>query len=1043
MAMAGSMGRGKRRWTAACGTLLAFALALAPPLSQAQDAPAMVGLAEAPVRTIALDQLMPASLVPAANPLFGKRVLFVVEDGFGRPGRETLMRTFVDTLTRAGMPAEQVMVEFLDLTRFRQPAQRQAMRSLLLQRYGAMQIDLVVALQQPALDYVLTELAPVAARTPVLVANAETLPAQADPGRPIWHQNGDVDVEGTVARALALFPQTRQVIVLVGNGKRDQALKRRVQAQAGRWPQLQFEFTDNLNSDAMLARLTRTLPDTVVLAGLVTRDIEGNDMSTVPFSLRAARVARAPVFTLYDVQMGSGAVGGSVLDVKHESERLSQTAIELMIKRTPPTAMGHIEPISMFDWNALERWGADLSGLPPGAVLLNRPPSLWRDHRFEMLGLGAVVVVLLVLLALTLRQRRYLLWHRRQLLVAEARSRDSEARYRSLVEHAPEAILVYDLDQLRLVDCNSKAEQLFGYTRAQLLTMAPQDLYMDEQPDGEHPDTSVLANTARTMEGEELVLERQVRHAQGREFTCEVRLVRLPASERRLTRGSFADITERKRAELELRIHRSQLEELVLQRTNALSIALRDAEAANRAKSAFLANMSHELRTPLNAVIGFSQMMADAAGTAEADRQNVGIINRSGLHLLSLIDDILELSKIEAGRVQLQPMPLNLDELLDDVLGMVRVRADQQGLSLVRDCKVAPPFVLADGAKLRQVLINLVSNAVKFTLRGSVTLSLSWRTEVSGAIVLQFVVVDTGIGIGRADLARIFEPFAQADTPGAKDGTGLGLTISRQFVRLMGGDLSVLSVPGEGAKFSFTVPVALDPSGAAVRQSRAGRVQALAQADRGRAILVADDHADGRKLVHDWLVPLGFVVSQAGDGAATLSALAATNPELVLLDWRMPGMDGLAIIRRIRSADLLRQPRIVMLTASVFEEERREALDAGADDFLRKPVERDKLLAMLERQLGLSFERAQEQATPAPQAPLMAANLDGLPAPVRQALKLAVRELDPGKAQAVLAALEAPHAALAPRLQAMLDDYQYQQLWQLLDEGEPASQQPQ
>jgi two-component system sensor histidine kinase/response regulator len=1032
--MEGSTLRNKRWPCAAVGALLAFALVF-PFAASAGAPPASQGAPSAAAR---------AALVPA-DALADKRVLFLVEDGFGRIGKDAIVRTFVDTLVASGVPAENIMVEFLDLSRFRQPGQRQALQALQQQRYGKMHIDLVVALQQPALDYALNELGPIAAAAPVLVANAEEVPALPDAKRALWHQHGEVDVEGTIGHALALFPHTRQLVVLVGAGKRDQALKRRIQAKARRWPQLQIEFTDNLVADAMLERLTRILPNTVVIGGLVTRDIEGNEVSPVPLSLKAARISQAPFFALYDVQMGSGAVGGAVLDLKHEARRLAQSAVELLIGRTPPTSLGDIEPVALFDWRALARWNAELSRLPEGAVVNHRPPSIWNEHRPAVLAVAFVVLALSLMLALLLRQRRYLLWHRRQLQVAEARSRDSEERYRSLVEHAPEAILVYDLDLRRLVDCNSKAEQLFGYARGTLLTMAPQDLYVASQPDGQQPDLSVLANAERSMEGEEMVFERQVRDARGREFPCEVRLVKLPASGRRLSRGSYAEISERKRAELELRIHRSQLEELVLQRTNALSIALRDAEAANRAKSVFLANMSHELRTPLNAVIGFSQMMADAAGTSQSDRQNVSIINRSGQHLLTLIDDILELSKIEAGRVQMHPVPVDLDELLDDVLGMVRVRADQAGLALVRDCKVAPPAVVADGAKLRQVLLNLMSNAVKFTPSGSVTLSLTWKPTVSGTITLQFSVLDTGVGISRGDLARIFEPFAQAETPGAKDGTGLGLTISRQFVRLMGGDLSVISVPGEGAKFSFAVPVALDPDGHLARPAPAGRVHGLAAADRGRVILVADDHADGRKLVQDLLRPLGFEVAEAANGAATLSALAATNPELVLLDWRMPGMDGLAITRHIRAANLLRQPRIVMLTASAFEEERRAALDAGADDFLRKPVERDKLLAVLERQLGVRFEREQAPATQAPQPPataLVPSDLAGLPPAIRQALMLAVRELDPGKASGVLATLEGEQAALVPQLQVMLDDYQYQKLWQLLNQGESALPEP-
>ncbi len=983
----------------------------------------------------------PGTQVPQvdAESLASKRVLFLVEDGYGSIGKEKMVRAFIDTLTASGMPAENIIVEFLDLQRFKAPAQRQALQQLQQQRYASLHVDLIVTLYQSALDYALESLPADMATVPILATNADTRLTLPNNRRQLWHQSGEVDAAGTINLALSLFPKTRQVIVMVGAGKRDQALKKRIQDKASYWPQLRFEFTDTLPVDAMLDRLAQALPNTIVLGGTYTRDLDGKEYASLPITMRAAQRAQAPFFALYDTQMGSGAVGGSVFDVQHESKRLAQTAMELLVGRSPPTGMGSIEPMSVFDWRALARWEVDTARLPPGAIVLNQPASLWRDHRVEVLAAGAVVLVLSVMLLLLLRQRRHLLWKRQQLQLAEGRSRDSEERYRALVEHAPEAILVYDIDLGILVDCNSKAEQLFGYRRAQLLAMAPQDLYVGEQPDGKEVAQSVQANAERSLDGEELIFERQVRNARGREFPCEVRLVRLPASGRRLTRGSYAEISDRKRAELELRIHRSQLEELVLQRTNALSIALRDAEAANRAKSVFLANMSHELRTPLNAVIGFSQMMAEAAGTSAQHRENVGIIHRSGQHLLSLIDEILELSKIEAGRVQLQPVPVDLDELLDDVLGMVKVKADQAGLALVRDCRQALPAVLADGAKLRQVLLNLLSNAVKFTHSGSVTLSLSWRTEVSGAIMLSFAVADTGVGISRTDLARIFEPFGQAETGGPKDGAGLGLTISRQFVRLMGGDLSVISIPGEGAKFTFSVPVALDQAGRAGKAQVLGRVLGLADQDRGRVILVADDHADGRKLVHSWLAPLGFDVAEAGDGASTLSALAASHPELVLLDWRMPGMDGLAITRHIRQANLLRQPRIVMLTASAFEEERQLALDAGADDFLRKPVERDKLLAMLERQLDVRFEREQgEAAQPAagPTVPLDAADLAGLPSSLRLALMLAVRELDPSKASAVLATLSDTQPALIPRIQGMLDDYQYQKLWQILNEAE-------
>jgi len=269
--------------------------------------------------------------------------------------------------------------------------------------------------------------------------------------------------------------------------------------------------------------------------------------------------------------------------------------------------------------------------------------------------------------------------------------------------------------------------------------------------------------------------------------------------------GVNYDITAHKLAQQELERHRHHLEELVGERTRALSVAVAQAQAANQAKSVFLANMSHELRTPLHSVIGFSRLLADAAHMLPEDRRNLGIIHGSGQHLLVLINDILELSRIEAGRTQLQADTLLLPEMVQDVTDMVSVRASQAGLKLILDSSGLPPRVRIDGTKLRQVLLNLMSNAVKFTRAGSVRLEVRAARDERGGWLLSFAVSDTGPGIAAADQQRIFEPFVQAGNGGAVEGTGLGLAISREFVQLMGGVLSVQSAPGQGATFRFAV----------------------------------------------------------------------------------------------------------------------------------------------------------------------------------------------------------------------------------------------
>ncbi|AYM77226.1 hybrid sensor histidine kinase/response regulator [Janthinobacterium agaricidamnosum] len=270
--------------------------------------------------------------------------------------------------------------------------------------------------------------------------------------------------------------------------------------------------------------------------------------------------------------------------------------------------------------------------------------------------------------------------------------------------------------------------------------------------------------------------------------------------------GSNYDITAHREAELELLRHRHHLEELVAERTSALSVAVSQAQAANRAKSTFLANMSHELRTPLNSVIGFSRLMAASPNMQDDEKRNLAIIHRSGNHLLTLINEILELSKGEAGRLQAQTAVVALAPLLQEVMDMLGMRAEQQGLALRLDCANLPAAVVLDATRLRQVLLNLMSNAVKFAGGGEVTLRVRGERRAGDQWGLSFAVSDTGIGIAPEDQQRIFEPFVQADSAGPKDGTGLGLAISREFVQLMNGELTVESTPGQGATFRFSIP---------------------------------------------------------------------------------------------------------------------------------------------------------------------------------------------------------------------------------------------
>jgi len=499
----------------------------------------------------------------------------------------------------------------------------------------------------------------------------------------------------------------------------------------------------------------------------------------------------------------------------------------------------------------------------------------------------------------------------------------------------------------------------------------------------------------------------------------------------------------------QLRSHQAHLEELVLERTTALEASLEQAKAANQAKSVFLSNMSHELRTPLNAVIGFSRLMARADGLSESQRGNLELINKAGNHLLALINEVLELSKIEAGRAGIVEVETDLEDLLDDVVAMLGPRAKQAGLSLRVELEHLPRVVVVDHAKLRQILINLLGNAVKFTLAGEVRLRVrgtrAAATDAGPAWRLDFAVSDTGIGIAEHAREHIFEPFSQVSSHATSAGTGLGLTISAQFLAMLGGHFTLESALGKGSTFSFALE--LREGSNTTAQLHARRAAPRPPDGSGRTILMVDDQPVARELLRQILEPLGFIVVLAADGADAVQQFCVHAPDLILMDWNMPTVDGLEATQAIRALAHGNATPIVMLTASAFEEQRQEALGAGATDFMRKPLDEAELFAVLAHHLHLPFlapdTDPRAPAPPAASADNLETQLATLPADhahLLQALDDAVRELNSSKIDQILLALEVHAPAAAVVIRTMVRDLRYQQLSALLARAAPRAE---
>ena len=898
----------------------------------------------------------------------------------GMSWNDNIIRGIFDGFMRSDVSPD-YYIEYMDTIRISDTALYQNLSEFYRKKYRDKKIDIIVSTDDEAFQFLKDYRDSIFPDTKVVFTglNYYTPGMITDTGNFTGIIEND-DVVNTTLTAIDLLPETKTIYLINDASQSGMAWEKKIRGLIRSFADRPISFIrwGNLSYQELVAKIDGLEKDSIILLLTYHRDPDGKIFSDEDFVSLIAAHSPVPVFAVSDTYLNKGITGGKITSAYKQGELAGVTAANVLkgtnISSIPITTD---QPVYYFDYQYLSRFNIPDTLLPEGSLVLNRPEvqtiPLWIAYLAFIIIAFMSLILLLLLYYIRIRRR------------IEEDLRRSQHRNAVLLGAIPDLMVTISDDGTIL------------------------DIRQPEGTPGIFSDKDIISTNIRDSGIGSVCSDTIMNHVHTavhssllQQFECEITVdgiprvfeIRIMAYSNTEVLALIRDITARIQAEKTLKEAHDILEQKVLERTEELMEAKEKADAANKAKSEFLANMSHELRTPMNAILGYSQLMQRDQSLRPDQKDYISIIIRSGNHLLALINEILELAKIEARRILLDPQVTDIRSLLSDLDVMFRIRTEEKGLAFqIEGIEIIPRFIIIDENKLRQILINLIGNAIKFTESGGITVSISSIPQNQSHIRMKVEIRDTGMGIAEDEISLLFKHFEQTSSgKKIKSGTGLGLVISQEYVHMMGGEITVSSTPGKGSIFRFELEAETAPDDYSQIPSEQGQVIGLKEGQKPYKILIADDQEDSRSFLVKILEMTGFEVKEAKNGKEAVEMFQIWSPDFIWMDIRMPVMSGIDATRIIKGAAAKDQVHVVALTASALEEDRQSIMESGFDDFVRKPFKEDEIFSVMTKHLGVQYRYQDEKTVPAGiLTPSMIANL---PANLQEELYESVMMLD-------------------------------------------------